>query len=107
MNRRKSKYIEYVARARLIPGKDDDLIAWLESQPEGDVSQLIRDTLRAGIGQGSRDPVAMELNRLSKRVEEMSSKLSQGAMINGPSAQESLDNDQAKKRAAQIIKAKW
>jgi hypothetical protein len=36
--------------ARVYPGKDDDLIAWLESLPPGERSALIREALRVGIG---------------------------------------------------------
>jgi hypothetical protein len=36
--------------ARIYAGKDDDLIAWLESLPDGDRSDAIRDAMRVGIG---------------------------------------------------------
>lgn len=36
--------------AKLVPGKDDDLIAWLESIPDGAKNQEIKNTLRAGMG---------------------------------------------------------
>lgn len=41
-----SKYIH----ARVYPGSDDDLIAWLEGLLEGERSQAIREALRVGIG---------------------------------------------------------
>ncbi len=41
-----SKYIH----ARVYRGKDDDLINWLESLPDGRRSGLIREALRVGIG---------------------------------------------------------
>ncbi len=36
--------------ARLTEGRDEDLIAWLESLPDRDRSAAIRHTLRAGLG---------------------------------------------------------
>lgn len=40
---------------RLKPGRDDDLIAWWNSIPEGDRSYFLRETLRRGLGsQGSQ-----------------------------------------------------
>lgn len=36
--------------AKLVPGKDDDLIAWLDGLPDGTKNQAIRNTLRAGLG---------------------------------------------------------
>lgn len=35
---------------RLKPGRDDDLIAWWNSIPEGDRSYFLRETLRRGLG---------------------------------------------------------
>jgi len=35
--------------ARVYPGTDDDLIAWLEEQPEGRRSEAIRTLLRDGL----------------------------------------------------------
>ncbi len=36
--------------ARVYPGKDEDLINWLDSLPPGERSRMIREALRAGIG---------------------------------------------------------
>lgn len=35
---------------RVYPGKDDDLMEWIEGLPPGKRSQAIRDALRRGIG---------------------------------------------------------
>ncbi|MFA7468640.1 MAG: hypothetical protein WCY82_10290 [Desulfotomaculaceae bacterium] len=35
---------------RLKPGRDNDLIAWWNSIPEGDRSYFLRETLRRGLG---------------------------------------------------------
>ena len=35
---------------RLKPGRDDDLINWWNSIPEGDRSYFLRETLRRGLG---------------------------------------------------------
>jgi hypothetical protein len=41
-----SRYIH----ARVYPGKDDDLIEWMEDLPPGERSSAIREALRVGIG---------------------------------------------------------
>jgi len=42
---------------RLRPGRDDDLIAWLESMGEGERSYFIRQVLRRGLNSGRGRPV--------------------------------------------------
>jgi hypothetical protein len=41
-----SRYIH----VRVSPGRDDDLIDWLEALPPGDRSEAVREALRIGIG---------------------------------------------------------
>jgi hypothetical protein len=38
-----------IIRARVTPGRDDDLIAWLEAQPAGQRSEAIRMLMRDGL----------------------------------------------------------
>jgi Arc/MetJ-type ribon-helix-helix transcriptional regulator len=38
-----------IIRARVNPGRDDDLIAWLEAQPVGQRSEAIRMLMRDGL----------------------------------------------------------
>jgi hypothetical protein len=38
-----------IIRARVTPGRDDDLIAWLEAQPIGQRSEAIRMVMRDGL----------------------------------------------------------
>jgi hypothetical protein len=38
-----------IIRARVTPGRDDDLIAWLEAQPTGQCSEAIRMLMRDGL----------------------------------------------------------
>lgn len=41
--------MQHYVHARLQPGRDDDLIAWLEAQPAGGRSEAIRALLRDGL----------------------------------------------------------
>lgn len=41
--------MQHYVHARLRPGRDDDLIVWLETQPTGGRSEAIRALLRDGL----------------------------------------------------------
>lgn len=57
--------------AKLTPGKDTDLIDWLESIPDGEKNQEIKNTLRAGLGLAQVDysQPPDDLTRLRDSVE--------------------------------------
>ena len=67
--------------ARLYEGKDDDLIEWLETLPEGDRSRAIRQALRVGIG--LIEPTQPELDAIAAIVRQAVSEGLAGAAIRG------------------------
>ena len=39
----------------LHPGRDDDIITWLEKQPRGEKSSAVREAIRAGLSDSNLD----------------------------------------------------
>ena len=109
---------------QLVRGKDDDLIAWLETYPKGSLNQIVKAALRHAmetIGEipfslqnGHSDPALNEriaeleamVSHLSKRVEGLWSPFDyfpESQVESMPA----LSDEEQEERAARLKKAKW
>lgn len=55
--------------AKLTPGKDDDLLDWLDALPNGVKNTTIKNTLRAGMGLAPVDYSADDLDALRQQLD--------------------------------------
>lgn len=83
-----SQYIH----ARIYPGKDDDLIAWLDGLPAGERSEAIREALRVGIG--LLPPHESQQTILMATVREAVAKALEGAQITASEREAVMGTDE-------------
>ena len=56
---------------KLVPGKDDDLIAWLQSIPEGQRNTVVKTALRAYASHTAQDGTSHLLTRFREEMDEV------------------------------------